>query len=183
MPELNRRQFEQPEFPGMPAPTLGPQRGDYRPMDPHDPANPNMVEPYGSAHSRGDWESNPLAPGAADRGFGVTSTTGRGFERSEEFVPSWRIVSSQKRVSREAIDHMKENANPLALKNDPEFWAREGTKDSPENIRSALAKSHGDRYTSIMDEPEIYDVTDGNHRVNAALERGQLLIPGKVARL
>lgn len=176
MPDLNRRQFEQPELAGMPSPALGPHRRDQGSA----PSSGDV--PYDTAHKMGEWEANPLAPGASDRGLGVVATSGRGYEQTEEFVPSWRIVSPQASVSREAVDHIKENANLLDLKSDPTFNAKEGTRDDSESMRSALAESHGERYTSIMDEPEIYHLTDGNHRVNAALEKGQLLIPGKVTR-
>lgn len=82
-----------------------------------------------------------------------------GTEESEEFIPPWRVRSSQGSVNPDAIDHQVRNADPMALREDPEV--------------------------NPIDEGgvESYFVTEGNHRTLAAQRRGQLLMPANVRRM
>lgn len=77
----------------------------------------------------------------------------------EEWVPTERLTSNQTGVNPKAIDHQVKNANPLALESNPYTYAYQAD-----------------------DGKESYLVGDGNHRANAALRRGQLLIPADVRR-
>lgn len=69
----------------------------------------------------------------------------------EEFVPTYELSSPQKTVNPFAVSHLAEHSTGL---------------DAP-NINVARRGS----------ESVVYD---GNHRVNAALRRGQMLIPADV---
>lgn len=69
----------------------------------------------------------------------------------EEFVPTYELSSPQKTVNPFAVNHLAEHSTGL---------------DAP-NINVARRGN----------ESVVYD---GNHRVNAALRRGQMLIPADV---
>lgn len=69
----------------------------------------------------------------------------------EEFVPSYELTSPQNIVNPYAINHMVENASGV---------------DVPD--------------ISVVKQGGQSVVYDGNHRVNAALERGQMLVPARV---
>lgn len=79
--------------------------------------------------------------------------------REDTFVPPWRVNSVQRTVNPEAIEHQVQHANPLGLRQDPEVTEYVGDDGKP-----------------------AYMLYDGNHRVNAAQRRGQLLMPANVAR-
>lgn len=175
-------QFEQPELDGMPAPQKAGHRLDkYAPTPGVTPQLMQRVKTtedffakpvapandYRSAHVMGKWKANPLQSPDADAEFkqyyddAFYYKTGTEFDRGHEteFVPTWRITSGQSEVSEDAIKHQVKNANPLALDDDPEVT----------------------EYPAA-DGGTSYRVSDGNHRVNAALRRGQLFMPAKVDR-
>lgn len=79
-------------------------------------------------------------------------------DESEEFIPPWKVTSHQGAINQDAVNHQVQNANPLALDEDPFIVPYEEGGE------------------------ERYHVWDGNHRVNAAQERGQLLMPARVMR-
>lgn len=76
-----------------------------------------------------------------------------------EFVPTWQVASNQPMVNQAAIDHQVKHADPMRLDSDPIM-----VKTNPGGT--------GDEYL----------VRDGNHRVLAAQQRGQLLMPAHVRR-
>lgn len=167
MPSLNQHQFTQLELPGMPdaqephAPEVaqGPPGTRFNPGERIPPPRARAgvgSGGYTSAHDMGGEEPNPIYPGAVARKL---EPTPRG-KSGPEFIPPWRAMSNQKSVNREAIEHQKQHANPLALNSDPFVIAHQGTEGE-----------------------EVYDVRDGNHRINAAQERGQLLMPANVYRV
>ena len=76
-----------------------------------------------------------------------------------EMVPTWRVRSGQRLVHPETVEHQVQHADPFALDADPVVVELEGDEEGP-----------------------LYKVQDGNHRVNAALRRGQLFTPATVRR-
>jgi hypothetical protein len=117
---------------------------------------------YTSAHlggrwpGGGGWKPNPIA--AYDHNWEMHR--GQPIEsQGEEFIPPWRTTSLQDDINEAAVQHQLQNANPLALDEEPSVSAYPG-----------------------QDGHEWYRVIDGNHRTNAAQRRGQLLMPAEVAR-
>ena len=144
---LSAGQFVQPEFEGMPRslPSFNVQ-GD----------NPkHSVQDYGgwnAAHTQRHGQpydmDNPLP---RSRGFRKPGS----YVLHQEWVPTERVTTSQDVVTSRAIDHITENADLMALDEDPAFR------------------------TTMAGEYEVYD---GNHRMNAAARQGRLIMPGQVFR-
>lgn len=76
----------------------------------------------------------------------------------QEFIPPWKVMSAQPNINPDAVEHQVQHADPLNLRGDIEA--------TPLNV----------------DGDEHYLVMEGNHRVNAAQRRGQLLMPANVER-
>lgn len=153
-------QFEQTSLPGMPRaqtplPTLA-------------SSNPKH-EATEYRRARGSYVGNPVPRSSQARpmGYAREHYLDPNFEKdqwdpssiaqvTEEFIPTTALRSDQDRVSRVAVQHQLENANPLRLDEDPVALRYEGS-DGVE-----------------------YGILDGNHRAAAALARGQLLMPARV---
>jgi hypothetical protein len=160
--------LSQLQFPGMPEREAGPYKGERT-------APPADVTPYTSAHTM--YKADPdaafgwsgdrvnLVPPTGDDYYTYANrwtTTGRSpipqSTERQDFIPTDRVTSDQDWVNHEAVDHMVQNANPLALHDDPSVYEYPGSDGRPK-----------------------YDLNDGNHRTNAALRRGQLLMPATVS--
>lgn len=100
-----------------------------------------------------EWAPNPIH----DSNLYGPLAEGKSFS-FDEMVPTWQIRSGQRLIHPETVEHQVQHAEPFALDNDPVVFELEGE-----------------------DEP-VYKLQDGNHRVNAALQRGQLFMPATVRR-
>lgn len=109
---------------------------------------------YGDARRYGNMGLNPLhSPDAS-----AIIWSGPAEEDEEgEFIPTTDIISGQPQISNEAVDLLLGNSTGLDT---PDILVREGTGE------------HAGKYA----------LRDGNHRVNAALRRGQMLVPAHVYR-
>lgn len=98
------------------------------------------------------WQPNPIYTQNAQRHYDTAPT--RYFGKPEEtFLPSYEIESPQDVISPESVSHMAQNATGL-------------------DVPNISAYQFGDT-TMVM---------NGNHRVNAALERGQMLVPATLRK-
>lgn len=98
------------------------------------------------------WGPNPLFTRNASREY--SGAAAKQFSEPEEaWIPSYEIESAQDVVNSRSIKHMAENASGL-------------------DVPNINAYQFGDT-TMVM---------DGNHRVNAALARGQMLIPANLRK-
>lgn len=103
----------------------------------------------------GQWGPNLVSPLQPDE-IAAASLAG---SPQEEFVPTERLYSAQPEINEDAVEHQLENANPLALDDDPLVYPFDH-----------------------VDGREGFAIRDGNHRASAALRRGQLLMPAQVVR-
>ena len=109
---------------------------------------------YGDARQHGNMQVNPLhSPDASAIVWSGPATE----DEEGKFIPTDAIVSGQPQISRDAVGLLVEHSSGLDT---PDILVREGSGE--------LAGK--------------YALRDGNHRVNAALERGQMLIPAHVYR-
>lgn len=106
--------------------------------------------------NRDEWVPNPI-PATPPGAYKSLSAARKGAE-VDEWVPLEHVYSTQPEVHAPSVKHQVDHADPLRLDEDPRFAS------APHNGR------------------DIYSVRDGNHRVAAALQRGQLIMPGRVAR-
>lgn len=184
---LNPSQFHQPEFPGMP-PRLAekPRPPEALPERPSSAWNSTPEEQmnspeYSSAHvMAGNWVDNPLYPGVQRRGLSELAPGHSG----TEFIPVPHIVSGQRDVNKVAVDHQVKYADPMSLRDDPLVAAVKGPAATGLNAKDldTLISSNAPHLDDFVGVEELFDVRDGNHRVNAALRRGQLFMPAKVMR-
>lgn len=163
---LSSAQWSQTSLPGMPAPA-------HTSASSVPGARQDAVEeytnirhaPYVDPDATDMWIDNPLNDGLdprADAPMGPVKYP-HGTDM-EQWIPTWRINSRQTVINDDAVNHMVEHANPLALDDDPRIT---------QYIAPQAEVGHN--------EPvPYYRVGDGNHRVNAAQRRGQLLIPRHV---
>lgn len=146
-------QFEQLSMPGMPKPAPTPVAPRAH-LAPEDGG-------YTSAHTmQGDWEKTRIPPSPdphVEREIGANWRNER--SQREEFIPTFRTTTRQETVNTEAVEHQVTHANPMDLNKQPEVFSY-----------------------NHPDGAESFHVSDGNHRVNAALRRGQLLMPADVWR-
>lgn len=89
---------------------------------------------------------------------------------TEEFVPSWKVRSAQRDINPLAVEHLANNPAPPSRDGDVEVFEYNAGR----NHRDPVEDPEGRR--------RRYGVLDGNHRVNAALRRGQMFIPVKMYR-
>lgn len=99
-----------------------------------------------------EWEPNPIYTERAGDHYNDAPMTYFG-EPEETFLPSYEIESPQDVISPPSVDHMTKHATGL-------------------DVPNISAYQFGDT-TMVM---------DGNHRVNAALNRGQMLIPATLRK-
>lgn len=155
--------LSQLQFPGMPEPE--PARP--REASPQAAASP-VTYPDNGAWSRKMWSDDPdadlpLAPNPIPRTgldharYANDTTYVRGQFDRDEFIPPFQVTTDQDIINPEAVEHQVRHADPLNLDKDPSVYY----------------------YETEGGEPR-YDIADGNHRVNAALRRGQLFMPAKV---
>lgn len=114
--------------------------------------NPIPAPDWDEAHSDASKDHNVVVGGATK------------WEARDEFVPTWRIRSPQDNVNPDAIAHQIANADPQHLTDRPDvvpYLGKEAGHDA---------------------DVEMYDLNEGNHRVNAALGRGQLFMQAAVSR-
>jgi hypothetical protein len=109
-------------------------------------------EEYGDARQHGNLGLNPLHDPRASTINWAGGVTD--YERGR-FIPTESIVSSQPQISHDAVSHLVANSSGLDT---PDIAVRQGTGELS----------------------NTYALRDGNHRVNAALARGQMLIPAEV---
>lgn len=166
MPELSAEQFQLFD-PGPRA--AGPFRSELQEKK----HTPGPQHSYGrdGAHDMGSWGSesygehytdNPLPRTQDDYYDHLNRMYAEGKSRpttTNEFIPTYKIRTQQPEVNMKAVEHHVQNANPLKLDEDPYVM----------------------EYPSYEGET-LYDLGDGNHRVNAALRRGQLFTPANVER-
>lgn len=110
--------------------------------------------PYPTPMSRRhEWTRNPIYTENAQRIYDTAAGTKFSTSMDTDWLPSYEIESAQDVVSPASIRHMAEGASGL-------------------DVPNINAYQFGDT-TMVM---------DGNHRVNAALERGQMLIPANLRK-
>lgn len=127
---------------------------DPGPLSPRQFDVPQVAQDDGPYLHALEWnEDNPIY-GQGPAPPGSTWEGERGSDE-EQFIPTADISSSQRRIKRENVDQLVRNATGREV---PPIWVNEYETEG------------GPRYR----------LDDGNHRVNAALERGQMLIPARI---
>lgn len=116
------------------------------------------TEAYPNPHDHtpgasGGWEPNPIATPKAREHYAKVTGASRFGEAEETFLPSYEIESPQGAINPASVAHMAENASGLDVPNISAYQFADTTM-----------------------------VMNGNHRVNAALARGQMLIPATLRR-
>ena len=167
---LSQEQFGQLSLPGMPArvtrpaPAPAPEplpRAGYTKALQMGPARDWWEDEEGNEEMRRPGWVDNLLPRTSEHHPDADEIVveDMGSKPQQEWVPTWMVTSGQRYVNPVAVDHQVEHANPLALDKDP-----------------SLVSYHDRR------GEKRYDVKDGNHRLNAALRRGQLIAPANVER-
>lgn len=114
----------------------------------------NVPDEYPNPHAdKSSWGPNPIATSRAREHYANVSADTQFGDPEETWLPSYEIESPQHTVNTQSIRHMAEHSSGI---------------DVP-NINTY---QFGD---TMM-------VGDGNHRVNAALERGQMLVPANLRK-
>ena len=126
-------------------------------------------------------EGGPLAP--APTAYPDPHAPSRQTYGGENFIYDEKHAQSVASPSKEMARH------EALGRHQPTEWVHPPDVKSVQQDVDPVAVEHLTRHATGLDEPEplvtrMYgklDAEDGNHRVNAALRRGQLLMPMKVA--